>query len=229
MRQNPRTLRVPRQTDSPWMRLLDVPRASESRNVVASDWHVTTQLRTIELMNRDSEVTALRETVEHLVQRVDALEQRSAGDGSPAEPDSSSPHVLWALDGLKRRLVEHPATSNGAILLTGALTLPTGEPVEWQQAAGTAELIESDWSGRVVSISALAHPVRLELLRQVLLGVRTTAALAETDTLGSTGQLHHHLRQLVAGGWLRHSGRGSYEIPAARVVPLLVTLTAVLP
>lgn len=180
-------------------------------------------------MTNSAEVTALRETVEHLVQRVDALERRNADAGTLAEAGGPSSSVLWALDGLKRRLADHPATSDGAILLTGALTLPTSEPVEWQQAAGTAELIQTEWSDRVAPITALAHPVRLELLRQVLLGVRTTAALADTHTLGSTGQLHHHLRQLVAGGWLRHSGRGSYEIPATRVVPLLVTLTAVLP
>ena len=41
-----------------------------------------------------------------------------------------------------------------------------------------------------------------------------------------THQLHHHLRQLVAAGWLASTRRGHYEVPAARVVPLLVTVLA---
>jgi len=73
-------------------------------------------------------------------------------------------------------------------------------------------------------LGALGHPVRLELLRHILLGTHATADLAEMESLGTTGQLHHHLRQLVATGWVRQSGRGSYEIPASRVVPLLACL-----
>ncbi|MCR2826159.1 helix-turn-helix domain-containing protein [Microbacterium sp. zg.Y909] len=66
--------------------------------------------------------------------------------------------------------------------------------------------------------------MRLELLRRILTGTTTTAQLADIDTLGTMGQLHHHLRQLVSAGWVRQSGRGSYEVPAARVVPLLTGL-----
>ncbi|MDN5894474.1 MAG: helix-turn-helix domain-containing protein [Nocardioides sp.] len=149
--------------------------------------------------------------------RVTRLEEDAA-----TSPD---PDTFWALEGLRARRAEHPATADGVVLLTGSLTLPTGEPVEWQQAGATASLLEEDWSERAVSLAALSHPVRLDLLRRVLGGTRTTAGLA--DELGSTGQLHHHLRQLVAAGWLRQRGRGAYEVPAARVVPLLVVLTAV--
>jgi predicted transcriptional regulator len=67
--------------------------------------------------------------------------------------------------------------------------------------------------------------VRLELLRHIVSGVRATAELAEIASLGTTGQLHHHLRQLVAAGWVRQSGRGAYEVPASRIVPLLACVT----
>jgi hypothetical protein len=42
----------------------------------------------------------------------------------------------------------------------------------------------------------------------------------------TTGQLYHHLRQLVAAGWLRTSLRGRYAVPADRIVPLLALLAA---
>lgn len=110
-------------------------------------------------------------------------------------------------------------------MMTGSLNLPTGEPVEWQLGAATADLLETDWSDTAAALGALGHPVRLELLRAVLAGVRSTAELAETT--GSTGQLHHHLKQLVSTGWLAQRGRGAYEVPPARVVPLLVIVTGV--
>ncbi len=52
------------------------------------------------------------------------------------------------------------------------------------------------------------------------------AGLVGIDGFGTSGQLYHHLRQLVAAGWLRTAGRGRYEVPPARVVPLLVVLAA---
>jgi hypothetical protein len=178
----------------------------------------------------DPSTAELQDALTRLTARVEALEaqvsSRPPGDSS-GSTDSADGGTFWALDNLKRRRADEPTIQDGAVLLAGTVTLPTGEPVEWQQAAGSAGLLESDWSSHVPALSALAHPVRLELLRQVLIGVRSTADLAGVESLGSTGQLHHHLRQLVATGWLRNSGRGSYEVPAPRVIPLLVTLTAV--
>ncbi|MCO1599689.1 hypothetical protein M8C17_31480 [Micromonospora sp. RHAY321] len=49
------------------------------------------------------------------------------------------------------------------------------------------------------ALSALAHPVRLRLLREVLGGRQTTGELAEIEELGTAGQLHH-LRLITAVG-----------------------------
>jgi hypothetical protein len=68
--------------------------------------------------------------------------------------------------------------------------------------------------------------VRLLLLREILQGARTTSELAAHERLGTTGQLYHHLRQLVAAGWLRTTARGQYRVPGERVVPLLTVLAA---
>ncbi len=46
------------------------------------------------------------------------------------------------------------------------------------------------------------------------------------DRTRTTGQIYHHLRLLTAAGWLHTTGRGRYEVPGTRVVPLLVVLTA---
>lgn len=166
-----------------------------------------------------------------LQERVTALEaaaaQGTAHGAAPPTPPPGPDHqdvdgeTFWALLGLRRRLPE-----DGGVLLTGSVRLPTGERAEWQQAALTAGLLEQDWSTAAPALDALSHPVRLLLLREVLAGTRSTAELAALEPLGTAGQLHHHLRPLLATGWLRATGRGRYEVPATRVVPLLAVLTA---
>lgn len=166
-------------------------------------------------------VVELRSQLCALTERVATLEARAPDASGPRRRPVASTGTFWALDGLKERLPEHPETADGAVMLVGAAVLPSGTPVEWQVTAGSTGLIESDWADLAPAFAALAHPVRLELVRQVLRGTRTTSALAAEERLGSTGQLHHHLRQLISAGWLHQSGRGTYDVPPARVVPLL--------
>jgi hypothetical protein len=155
-----------------------------------------------------------------LAERLAALEERVATLEGRGGPD---PKKFWALQGLRERL---PAETGG-VLFTGAVPLPTGEYYEWQQGAKTEDLLTHDWAELSGALAALGHPVRLMLLKEILNGARSTAELQEHESLGTTGQLYHHLRQLVAAGWLRTTGRGQYAVPGSRVVPLLVVLTAV--
>lgn len=155
-----------------------------------------------------------------LAERLAALEERVAALEGRGGPD---PKTFWALHGLRDRL---PADVGG-VLFTGAVPLPTGEYYEWQQGATTEDLLGADWSELSGAFAALGHPVRLLLLRLILSGVHSTAELQERDELGTTGQLYHHLRQLVSAGWLQVTGRGNYAVPGSKVVPLLVLLAAV--
>jgi hypothetical protein len=168
-------------------------------------------------------VSTIEERVAALEAQVAALtarRERPAPNDRAAAP--SAKDVFWALEGLKERLPD-PA---GAVLYTGVVEAREGEPYEWQYGATVAELLDADWSEYASTLGALAHPVRLLLLREVLGGRRGAAELAEVEGLGTSGQLYHHLRQLVSAGWLRTTGRGSYAVPPERVVPLLVTITA---
>ncbi|WP_433463620.1 ArsR/SmtB family transcription factor [Spirillospora sp. CA-128828] len=158
----------------------------------------------------------LAERVARLEERVAVLEGTAPGAGRPAPDDT-----FWALNALKDRVADP-----GAVLFTGSVTLPGGEHYEWQQGHTAEDLLQDDWSQAAEALSALAHPVRLFLLREILHGARTTAELAAHERLGTTGQLYHHLRQLVAAGWLRTTGRGQYSVPGERVVPILTVLAA---
>ncbi|TDT28477.1 helix-turn-helix protein [Streptomyces sp. BK208] len=153
-----------------------------------------------------------------LERRLAALEAADRPAPAPGEGD------LWALEGLKKQLAESEAAAGG-VLFTGSVRLPTGERYAWQHGALTEGLLDADWAESAEVFSALGHPVRLRLLREVLGGRRTVAELAELDGMGTTGQIYHHLRQLTGAGWLHTTGRGRHEVPAGRVVPLLVALS----
>ncbi|WP_422772010.1 ArsR/SmtB family transcription factor [Plantactinospora sp. WMMC1484] len=170
----------------------------------------------------------LEERVAELERRMAALEERvqPAAD-APGPPPPPAEGAFWALDGLKARLTEYGA-EQGAVLYTGSVRLPTHERYDWQYGLPTETVLETEegeWTEVAESFAALGHPVRLRLLREILAGRRTAAELTELDGLGTTGQLYHHLRQLVAAGWLHSPGRARYEVPAGRVVPLLVAIT----
>lgn len=166
----------------------------------------------------------LEERVAELERRMAALER--ADRPAPEVTDET----FWALEGLKAQLAEAGAPGkDGAVLFTGSVRLPTEERYEWQFGALTERLLDEDWTETADSFAALGHPVRLRLLREILGGRRTAADLAELAEIGTTGQIYHHLRQLTGAGWLHTSGRGRYEVPGTRVVPLLVVLTAARP
>lgn len=166
-----------------------------------------------------------------LEERVAALEERVAAlEGVERPPPETVGGTFWALEGLKAQIAEAGAAGeDGAVLFTGSVRLPTDERYEWQFGAFTERLLDEDWASVAENLAALGNPVRLRLLREILGGRRTAAELAESAETGTTGQIYHHLRQLTGAGWLHTSGRGRYEVPAARVVPLLVVLTAARP
>jgi len=158
--------------------------------------------------------SALAELTARVVRLEELLAVRSTS--IPAGRDA-----FWALDELKRR------SSRAAVVYTGAVETALGEPVEWQMGHDSAALLEEDWTVHAVALAALGHPSRLQILQLVARGEAMTAAeLAHTEGLGTTGQIYHHLRQLVSAGWLRGTTKGRHEVPAERLVPLLVVLAA---
>lgn len=160
--------------------------------------------------------------LEERVAELEAARQTSpAGPAGRAGARPADPETFWALEGLQER-----AGEDGAVLFTGAVRLPTGERYGWQHTRETAALLADDWADGSAVLAALGNPVRLRLLREIAHGVRTVAELGRDERFGTSGQLYHHLRQLVAAGWLRSTARGQYAVPGERVVPLLAILAA---
>lgn len=166
------------------------------------------------------------ETVE---ERLSAVEEAVAGllaarerlgRVSVAEPGGAvPPDLFWALEGLRER-----TSAPGAVVIVGDVELPDGRTAGWQLGAGVEDLLDDTWEALAEVYAALGHPVRLRLLREALRGRGTARELSGLEGMGTTGQVYHHLRQLVAAGWLRVRDGGHHEVPAERVVPLLTTI-----
>ncbi|WP_185996409.1 ArsR/SmtB family transcription factor [Nocardioides campestrisoli] len=166
---------------------------------------------------------SLDDRVTDLERRIAALEatQITQTSQTSQSPAAAADPVFWALEGLRARV-----PGPGAVMLVGHVELPDGRTAQWQEGAVTQDLLELDWATTSDAFAALGHPVRLRLLQQVLAGVATVPELTATEGVGTSGQVYHHLRQLVAAGWLSALGGGRYEVPVARVVPALVMVQA---
>ena len=159
-------------------------------------------------------------------QRLADLEARVAELEQPPEnaaglrDDPPVAETLRVLETLK----EH-GPRGGSVVYAGHLETEDG-PVEWQYGLGVDKLAELDWASLAAGLDALGNPVRLNILRAVWSGISTVAELKEQEGFGTTGQIYHHVNQLVAAGWLTTHRRGRYVIPADRQVSLLVIIAA---
>lgn len=164
-------------------------------------------------------IPQLAERLRRVEERLDDIDNRT---GPPPTLDLEA-EPLWALNGLQE-VTQDPA---GAVLLTGAVTTPRGGQAHWQISSDAQEMFDSDFADRADKLSALAQPVRLRLIQRIMTDATTVNDLLETGEFGTSGQIYHHLRQLVSAGWVETVGKSKYEVPASRVVPILVILLAV--
>lgn len=127
----------------------------------------------------------------------------------------------WLLAELDRRGLD------SSLVYAGTVAEDAGGPVRWQITQSSTALLDTDWSPTAATLAALGHPSRLQILQLIARGeARTAAELSASEGLGTTGQIYHHLRLLIGAGWLRATRRGQHEVPAERLVPLLLVLSA---
>lgn len=155
---------------------------------------------------------ALKDRFKAIEARLERLE-----GGSEALENST----FWALEALQKR-----SDARGELIYAGTVLLLGEHFYQWQIGAQSQTVLAQPWNHAAPVLAALGHPVRLELLRSVLLGRSSSAELAELPTVGTTGQLYHHVKELQSAGWLRQEARGRYTVPPERTIPLLVILTA---
>lgn len=179
------------------------------------------------MLHRQGGVT---DRLAELEERLRVVEQalrvgRAEGDLQlPAAPAGT----WWVLERLAER--GGPAFDRdgvaGSIVYAGRTVTPGAGTAAWQLEHPLPDVLEQDWAAAGQVLSALGHPVRLEIVRRLLLGARALHDLQQIPGLGTSGQLHHHLRELRAAGLVVQPRRNDYAVPTAWVVPCLVMVSA---
>lgn len=153
--------------------------------------------------------------IAELEARIAALEAKVAATSAKENPRTDHGELdLWLLDELAARY-DQPV-----VIYAGAAQVAAG-PVRWQYGLTADEVVGAEFDDAAPVLEAVAHPVRLKLLQAIMGGTTGSAELTELDGIGTSGQVYHHLGQLSAAGWIRSVRRGQWEVPPARVIPLL--------
>lgn len=88
-------------------------------------------------------------------------------------------------------------------------------------------LIESGIAGKV--LACIGNPNRLELLLEILRGPKTVASLVEKCGFGSTGQVYHHMKPLLAADIVAEDEKqkGVYVIRPHKVQGIIMLLAGI--
>ncbi|MDK8764489.1 winged helix-turn-helix domain-containing protein [Corynebacterium sp. MSK218] len=150
--------------------------------------------------------------------RVAALEGHT---NTPRTPETSKAEsTYWLVEALE----PNRELPDGSVIFGGNITLGRrAYAYQWQRP--TTFVTDESWSENLERLSALAHPVRGEILRRLLAAPATAAELVEEGIVTSTGTAYHHLSALTNAGWTTKTS-GEYSIRSARVIPLLTIITA---
>jgi DNA-binding transcriptional ArsR family regulator len=163
---------------------------------------------------------ALAAAVDALTERVSRLERTRPASGASAVTDGS----------LVRRMLDElwdtadGSAPDGRIVYAGAGPWADGT-VAWQIGRGWADIGEAGEDAIASLFGALANPHRIRILRELVTGPVSTSELAERLDQPSSGQLFHHLKELLAAGVIYQPERGTYAIRREDVIPVLAALS----
>lgn len=113
----------------------------------------------------------------------------------------------------------------GSVVYAGAGPWDGGV-VAWEMHRPWGEVRDAAGEGSARVLSALGNAVRLRIVAWLLGGERSTAELQGHFDLPSSGQLFHHLKELLAAGVIYQPVRGTYAIRRHHVVAVLAILAA---
>jgi DNA-binding transcriptional ArsR family regulator len=103
-----------------------------------------------------------------------------------------------------------------------------GQTLAWQVERDWAEIRSAPAEHSATVLAALANPTRVRIAAELLRHGLTTAELAQRLDQPSSGQLFHHLKELLAAGVIHQPERGTYAVRHQHVIPLLAVLSAVM-
>ena len=194
--------------------------------------------------NYGKEIDALREQMENLQEMVSPqLEElrKMVLELLPNRPSAEKLERVHVMRGMHpdRRLAEGMEELCCKTEATGVSGLVTylgvynsgGRQSNWIRDAVSADkllaLIESGVAGKV--LACIGNASRLTILAEILRGPKTVAALVEKCGFGSTGQVYHHMKPLLAADIIAEDEqqKGVYAIRPHKVQGIIMLLAGI--
>jgi DNA-binding transcriptional ArsR family regulator len=145
-------------------------------------------------------------------------------NGVPTEPPNGGkpfPAVQYLLD-------EHGDSGiQGIMAFSGYHRISEPETsrfFQWQLKLTTDDVLAMDDTRNVRVLSALANPIRLRMMKEILEHPGTAAELRERLGLTSTGQTYHALNALVNGGMIQQEQDGTFVANGDKACAFLILL-----
>ena len=161
-------------------------------------------------------MTDLVQRLAEVERRLDALEHKPSAKQQPASADT-----FWLLDALQAG----PEIPDGSVAFGGDVQIGGGSyQYQWQRP--THAVTDEPWTDAITRLSALAHPLRAEILRRLLAAPATAADLVEEGIVSSTSTAYHHLNELSSAGWISKAQASTFEIRPSRVIALMTIIIA---
>jgi DNA-binding transcriptional ArsR family regulator len=152
------------------------------------------------------------------VDRLEAAGMRSAG----SVVDAGLAEQLRAA--LTREGAEVGDSGPGSVVYAGAGPSDRGT-IGWQMVRSWPELLGVNQAPLAACFAALANPVRIQIMCELIAGPLSTGELAQRLDQPSAGQLFHHLKELLGTGLIYQPERGTYRVRHAHIVPVLTALS----
>lgn len=165
-----------------------------------------------------TEIDALRAQLSNIQELVSRL----TNETTPSTSAKSREHhnIVMIPEG-------HTETEQGSLFYSGRYR-GENRHYRWEpQERQVVQLLDLDGEKAAKVLAALGHQQRLDILRTVLKEPLTGPEIVERLNMGTTGQLYHHIKALMAADLLTQEERGGkYSLPSHRSLPLLLLLAA---
>ena len=179
------------------------------------------------------EIDALREQLENLQDMVQAsLPNKPSAKKLESVQVMQGMHPDSRLSDLMEELCHKTEERNGSGLVSYlGIYQSGGRQSNWIRStvppADLLSLIESGIASKV--LACIGNPNRLAILLEILRGPKSVTALVEKCGFGSTGQVYHHMKPLLAADIVvedEHQ-KGFYVIQPHKVQGVIMLLTGI--
>ena len=179
------------------------------------------------------EIDALREQLENLQDMVQAsLPNKPSAKKLESVQVMQGMHPDSRLSDLMEELCHKTEERNGSGLVSYlGIYQSGGRQSNWIRSTVPTEdplsLIESGIASKV--LACIGNPNRLAILLEILRGPKSVTALVEKCGFGSTGQVYHHMKPLLAADIVvedEHQ-KGFYVIQPHKVQGVIMLLTGI--